>query len=364
MREVFDVKKLLALLAAGFMMVLAVGFGAAEAAVSGKHIGISMPTTDNARWVREGLDMKTKLEALGCVVTLQYADSNVNTQISQIESMIDDGVNCVVVTAVDNGTLVNVLGRAKSSGIPVIAYDRLPMNTDSVLYYVTFDNRAVGKAIGRYVEEKLALSEGKGPYSIEFFAGSPYDNNALFVNLGVSEVLGKYVENGRLTVPSGRSSFDETAILHWSREYAQRRMENILSNFYEKGKTPSVVITPSDGMARGVIAALEKAGAKPGKDWPVITGQDADIAAVKDIIAGKQAMTVFKDFRVLADKCVALVTAVVDGKKPEINDTDSYDNRRIIVPAYLCEVQEVDISNLEKVLVDSGYYTKAELGLQ
>ena len=333
----------------------------AAAPTGGKKVGVAMPTQSSQRWIQDGGNMKAKLEALGYTVDLQYAEDDVQAQVSQLENMITNGADCLVVASIDSQALVNVLGQAKAAGIPVIAYDRLLMDTDAVSYYATFDNKGVGVEIGKYVEEKMGLKEGKGPFNIEFFAGSPDDNNAHMLNAGVFEVLQPYLDNGKLVCVSGQTDFDTICTLRWSQESAQQRMENLLSGNYSTGKDVDIVISPFDGISYGIAAALEGAGYKVGEKWPLITGQDAELMAVKNIISGKQAQTIFKDTRTLADKCVTMVQAVLEGGEPEINDTTTYNNNMLVVPSYLCTPVSVDKDNVKEALIDTAYYTEAEV---
>jgi len=327
---------------------------------SEKLVGVAMPNTVVKRWFKDGDKIKTSLEAKGYKVDLQYADNNPETQIQQLTDMIESGADCLVITAIDSTKLVDILAKAKEKNIPVIAYDRLLMDTDSVSYYATFDNKGVGILIGRYVEEKLNLRNSDKTYNVEFFAGSADDNNAHFLNEGVFEVLQPYIDNGKLKVPSDGTDFNAISILRWSQEGAQKRMSDILKIYY-KDKKIDAVISPSDKMDYGIINALEDAGYKVGEDFPIITGQDAELQAIKNIWSGTQTMTVFKDTRILAEKCVTMVEAVLEGKAPEINDTISYDNRKMVVPAYLCKPMIIDKDNIHKEIIESGYYTKEEL---
>lgn len=328
---------------------------------AGKKVGVAMPTQSSQRWIQDGGNMKEKLEALGYSVDLQYAEDDVQAQVSQLENMITNGANCLVVASIDSSALVNVLAQAKQNGIPVVAYDRLLMDTDAVSYYATFDNKGVGTVIGQYVEEKMDLKNGAGPFNVEFFAGSPDDNNAHMLNAGVFEVLQPYLDNGQLVCRSGQLDFDTICTLRWSQETAQQRMENLLSANYSTGEDVDIVISPFDGISYGIAAALEGAGYKVGEKWPVITGQDAELMAVKNIISGKQTQTVFKDTRTLADKCVTMVQAVLEGTEPEINDTETYNNNVIVVPSYLCVPVSVDADNVTTALVDTGYYSEADI---
>ena len=308
--------------------------------------------------------MKKQLESLGYSVDLQYAEDDVQMQVSQVENLIAKKVSCLVVAAIDSGALVNVLAQAKEANIPVIAYDRLLMDTDAVSYYATFDNKGVGTVIAKYIEDKKQLKTAKAEgrsYTMELFMGSPDDNNALFLYNGIMEVLKQYIDNGVLVVKSGRTSFQDTCILRWSQETAQQWCENYLSAFYAKDKL-DIACTAFDGFAYGVRSALEGAG-YTAENWPLITGQDAELMATKNIISGHQTMSIYKDTRLLASKAVTMVDAVLEGAKPEINDTTQYNNHKLIVPSYLCTPVAVDKSNFEKIIVEGGYYTKAQLGL-
>lgn len=330
---------------------------------SGGKVGVAMPTQSSERWINDGANMKKQLEALGYEVDLQYAEDDVQMQVSQIENMIASGVKCLVIASIDSSALVNVEEQAKNAGIPIIAYDRLLMNTDAVSYYATFDNKGVGTAIGQYIKEVKQLdkarSEGKS-YTIEFFMGSPDDNNALFLYNGLMEVLNPYLDDGTLVCESGRTSFEDTCILRWSQETAQQNCENYLTGFYADKKL-DICASAFDGFAYGCKAALEGAGYKSGVDWPLVTGQDAELMATKNIISGYQTMSIYKDTRLLAEKCVTMVQAVLEGAEPEINDTEQYNNGKIVVPSYLCTPVAVDKDNYKKIIIDGGYYTEEQL---
>lgn len=336
---------------------------AAEApAAGGKKVAVAMPTQSSERWINDGANMKEQLEALGYEVDLQYAEDDVQAQVSQIENMIAGGANCLVIASVDSSALVNVEAQAKEAGIPIIAYDRLLMDTDAVSYYATFDNKGVGTAIGQYIEKEkdLPAAQAAGEsYTIEFFMGSPDDNNAVMLHNGLMEVLQPYLDDGTLVCESGRTSFEDTCILRWSQETAQQNCENYLTGFYAD-KDLDICASAFDGFAYGCKAALEGAG-YTAENWPMITGQDAELMAVKNIISGTQTMSIYKDTRLLAEKCVKMVQAVLEGAEPEINDTDQYNNGKITVPSYLCTPVAVDQSNYEEIIVDGGYYTAEQL---
>ena len=332
---------------------------AAPAAESnGKRVAVAMPTQSSERWIKDGANMKEQLEALGYEVDLQYAEDDVQAQVSQIENMIAAGVNCLVIASIDSSALVNVEKQAKDAGIPVIAYDRLLMDTDAVSYYATFDNKGVGTAIGKYIVDNAGLDPAN-PQTIELFMGSPDDNNAHMLYAGLMEQIQPYLDDGSLVCKSGQLDFDSNNTLRWDQQTAMKRCEDLLTRYYADEEL-DICATAYDGLAYGCMAALEGAGYTDA-NWPLITGQDAELMATKHIISGKQTMSIAKDTRILASKCVTMVQAVLEGAEPEINDTEQYDNGVIVVPSYLCEPQPVDKNNYKEILVDTGYYTEADL---
>lgn len=328
----------------------------------GKTVAIAMPTQSSERWINDGGNMKAQLEALGYEVLLQYAEDDPQQQVSQIENFVAQQVDCLVIAAVDSGALTTVEAQAKEAGIPIIAYDRLLMDTDAISYYASFDNKGVGTAIANYIVEEKDLEGAKAAgesYTIEFFMGSPDDNNAKLLHEGVMEVLQPYLDDGTLVCKTGRTSFEETCILRWSQETAQQWCENYLAGFYAD-EDLDIACSAFDGFAYGIRSALEGAGYTT-ENWPMITGQDAELMAVKNIISGHQTMSIYKDTRLLAEKCVTMVNAVINGTEPEINDTTTYNNNVVTVPSYLCTPVAVDASNYEDIIVGGDYYTAEQL---
>lgn len=324
-------------------------------------VGVSMPTKSSERWVNDGANMKKEFEALGYSVDLQYAEDVIENQVAQIENMITKGVEVLVIAAIDGESLTDVLQKAADQDIKVIAYDRLIKNSEHVSYYATFDNFKVGVLQASYLEEKLGLKEGKGPFNIELFAGSPDDNNAYFFFDGAMSVLKPYIDSGKLVVKSGQTQMEQVATLRWDGATAQARMDNLLSANYASD-TVHAVLSPYDGISIGIISSLKGVGyGTADKPMPVISGQDAELASVKSIIAGEQTSTVFKDTRELAKVAVNMAEAVLQGKEAEVNDTETYDNGVKVVPSFLLEPVSVDKDNYKEVLVDSGYYSEKEL---
>ncbi len=360
-------KKLIALGMAALMVA-----GAAFAFPWGKKkagkttVGVSMPTKDLQRWNQDGANMKAKLEAAGYTVDLQYANNDIAMQTSQIENMVTKGDKVLVIASIDGSALKSVLDSAKKKGIKVIAYDRLIMNSNAVSYYATFDNYKVGTIQGDFLVEKLNLKNrsASDPAYIELFTGSPDDNNINFFFGGAMDVLKPYIDKGVLVVPSGQTSKAQCATLNWSTEEAQKRMENLITSqgYGPRGKKLDAVYSSNDSCAMGITNALVGAGYTK-DNFPLVTGQDCDKASVKNMLAGTQAMSIFKDTRTLADKVVGMVDALMQGKKPEINDTKTYDNGTGIIPSYLCDPVFATTENYKELLLDSGYYTKADLGL-
>nr|MBQ8245287.1 sugar-binding protein [Oscillospiraceae bacterium] len=334
---------------------------AAEAPAEEKSnlIGVAMPTKDLQRWNQDGSNMKEQLEAAGYAVDLQYAANDIATQVSQIENMIANGCEVLVIASIDGEALGTVLDQAKAAGIPVIAYDRLIMNSDAVSYYATFDNWDVGVKQGEFIVEALDLANaGDKVYNIEYITGDPGDNNINFFFDGAISVLQPYIDAGTLNCVSGQTEKQTVATANWATDAAQARFENILASYYSDGTQLDAVLASNDSTALGVANAL--ASSYTGS-YPVLTGQDCDIASVKNMLAGTQSMSVFKDTRTLAAKTVEMVDALMKGVEPPINDTETYDNGTGIIPSFLCEPVAATVDDIQSLLIDSGYYTEADL---
>ena len=324
----------------------------------GGKVGVAMPTKDLQRWNQDGANMKSQLEAAGYEVDLQYANNDVSTQVSQIENMIANGDQILVIASIDGSSLGTVLAQAKEANIPVIAYDRLIMETDAVSYYATFDNYKVGTIQGEYIRDALDLDNADGPFNIEIFTGDPADNNALFFYGGAMDVLKPYIEKGKLNVVSGKVDFADVATPEWKTENAQNRMENIISSYYADGTKLDAVLCSNDSTALGVENAL---ASSYNGEWPVITGQDCDMANVKNMLQDKQSMSVFKDTRELAKQVVKMCGQILSNETVDVNNTSDYDNGKGVVPTFLCDPVFADKDNYKELLIDSGYYSEADL---
>jgi putative multiple sugar transport system substrate-binding protein len=346
------------------LAALAIGlFGLAPAAQAQNKgtIGISMPTKSSARWISDGDSMVRELKAKGYKTDLQYAEDDIPNQLAQIENMITKGAQVLVIAAIDGTTLSKALQNAADKGIKVIAYDRLIKGSKNVDYYATFDNFQVGVLQAGSIVEKLGLKDGKGPFNIELFGGSPDDNNAFFFYDGAMSVLKPYLDSGKLVVRSKQMGMDKVGTLRWDGAVAQARMDNLLSAFYGKDRVDAV-LSPYDGLSIGILSSLKGVGyGTPKQPFPVVSGQDAEVPSVKSILRGEQYSTVFKDTRELAKVTSNMIDAVLSGKKPEINDTKTYNNGVKVVPSYLLKPVSVDVRNWKQVLIDSGYYKESQV---
>jgi putative multiple sugar transport system substrate-binding protein len=349
------------------------GAGGGGAEAEDLTIGVSMPTQTSERWIADGNNVKEQLEGEGYTVDLQYANDDIPTQSQQIDQMITEGADILVIAAIDGTALSGQLENAASNNIPVVSYDRLIRDSENVNFYVTFDNFQVGVAQGNALLRGLGLQNedgspgtATGPFNVELFAGSLDDNNAFFFWDGAMSVLQPLIDDGTLVVKSGQTSIEQAAILRWQQETAQRRMEDLLTSAYNDGSRVDGVLSPYDGLSRGIITALQNAGYGPTLDaqpqpMAVVTGQDAEIASVKLINDGVQSSTIFKDTRLLAEQAVAAASAFAEGNEPEANDTETYDNGVKVVPSYLLPVETVFADDIQSVLIDSGYWTQEEV---
>jgi putative multiple sugar transport system substrate-binding protein len=347
--------------------------GGTTAKPSDTTIGVSMPTKESERWIADGNNVKKQLEAKGYKVDLQYANNDIPTQQQQLDQMITKGDKLLVIAAIDGTALSSQLQSAADAGSKVISYDRLIRDSKNVDFYVSFDNYKVGVAQANALLTGLGIlkkdgskGDAKGPFNIELFAGSLDDNNAHFFFSGAMDTLKKYIDDGTLVVKSGQTKIEQDAILRWDQETAQKRMEDLLTSTYNSGAVVNGVLSPYDGLSRGIITALQNAGYGPTttsqpKPMPIVTGQDAEIASVKFIADGVQSSTIFKDTRLLAQQAVTASVAFLKGDKPKANDTKTYDNGQKVVPSYLLPVVTVYKDDIQKELVDSGYYTADEV---
>jgi putative multiple sugar transport system substrate-binding protein len=355
-------KRLLALFAVISTLVLVLSVSACSSGKSGKVVGISMPTKSSERWISDGNSMVKQFEALGYKCDLQYAEDVIENQVSQLENMITKGDSVLIIAAIDGKALGKIMQAAKDKNIPVIAYDRSILATPTCAYYATFNNFQVGVLQASDIEKRLGLKEGKGPFNIEIFGGSPDDTNAFFFFDGAMSVLKPYIASKKLVVKSGQMNMNVCGTLRWDGAVAQARMDNLLTRYYTKDKVDAV-LSPYDGLSRGILSSLKAVGYGTDKQkMPIVTGQDAEVASIKSMIAGEQTSTVFKDTRVLAKRAVTIVDAILKGEKPEINDTKTYKSGDgTVIPTFQEVPVLVDMTNYKEQVIDSGYIKEDQL---
>ncbi|PKM39907.1 MAG: sugar ABC transporter substrate-binding protein [Firmicutes bacterium HGW-Firmicutes-9] len=354
-------KRMLSLILACMLIVLSLAGCAGTAAPtdsSKTKVGLCMPTKEQPIWIAQGERLTEAFEAAGYEVVIEYAEDVVERQITQIENMLLKGCKYLVIAAVDGYAISDAVKKAKESGATVIASDRLIMNTTDVDYYMTFDLVRMGEIQGEYIEKALGLKDGKGPFTLEIFSGSPDDPNSIPFYEGAMNILKPYIDSGMLVVKSGQTTLDVTGTLKWDSATAQSRMDNILSSYYTDQKLDAVLVA-ADCLALGVISSLNSLGyGSDEKPFPVITGQDCELTAIKYILEGKQSMTVFLDAQLLSEKMVALVSDLEAGK--EITPDTTYNNDAKEVPTLLYDPVLIDKDNYT-LLIDRGFYTADDL---
>ena len=367
-------KLVLAMAAAMAITSCAVPAFASDDAAGGGKIGISMPTQSLERWNRDGSYLEEQFKAAGYDVELTYSDNETDRQVNDIQNLISDGVDLLVVAAIDGEALNTVMDEAKDAGIPVISYDRL-IKSDAVSYYISFDNYTVGTLQGQYVIDTLDLDNaGDKTYNIEFTAGDPADNNAGYFFNGAYDTLKPYLDAGTLNVVSGQTDFDSVATAQWDTQTALERMQNILASYYADGTQLDVALCSNDSTALGVTQAIESDYA--GKNDVLITGQDGDEANLANIVDGKQSMTVYKAVANEAVVTLDLAEAMLKGDTIDESlitnsgwdfdcayDTESYETSEgHKCPSFLLVPTVVTKDNLQEALVDPGYYTMDDDG--
>jgi putative multiple sugar transport system substrate-binding protein len=334
-------------------------------ASAGGKIGISMPTQSLERWNRDGQYLDEQFQAAGYETVLTYSDNDSGKQVNDIQNMLADGVDLLVVAAIDGEALNTAMNEAAEANVPVISYDRLILN-DAVSYYVSFDNYTVGTLQGQFVVDSLDLDNATGSYNMEFTAGDPADNNAGYFYQGAMDVLQPYIDAGTLVVVSGQTDFATVATDQWSTDTALERAQNVLSSYYADGTQLDVWVCSNDSTALGVAQAITSDYA--GSNSVLITGQDGDEANLKNIVDGIQTMTVYKNVSNESIVTLALAKAIINGETIDESlvpsfgidcayDTESYetsDGNKC--PSFLLVPSVITKDNLQE-LVDTGLYT-------
>jgi putative multiple sugar transport system substrate-binding protein len=323
------------------------GTAGGEAFPKDSSIGVALPQKTSENWVLAEKLFNDGLKEASFKPDVQFANGGVSEQQNQISAMITKGAKVIIVGAIDGAQLGTQLKQAKDAGATIIAYDRLLLNTENVDYYVAYDNFKVGELQGQALLEGMKAKKPEGPYNIELFAGSPDDANAKVFFDGAMKVLQPKIDDGTLKVVSGQKSFEQAVTQGWKAENAQRRADTLLTGSYSSASLDGV-LSPNDTLARAVLTSVKAAG----KPLPVVTGQDSEVESVKSIMAGEQYSTINKDTRKLVEHAIVMVKDIQAGKKPEINDDKSYNNKVKTVPAYLLEPVIVTKENVKTAYVD------------
>jgi len=305
-------------------------------------IGFCIDDLRVERWARDRDYFVAAAQKLGATVSVQSADASEERQISQIENLISRGVDVIVIVPFNSKTLGNVVAEAKKAGIKVISYDRLILDAD-VDAYISFDNEKVGELQAKGVYD----AQPKGNYFL--LGGAPTDNNAKMLREGQLKVLQPAIDRGDIKVVG------QQWVPEWSAATALRIVEDALTANNNK---IDAIVASNDGTAGGAIQALaaqKLAGKVP------ISGQDADLAAVKRVIAGTQTMTVYKPIKLIASNAATLAVDLAKGIKPAYNA--QYDNGKKKVDTVLLQPTQLTKDNVNLVVKD-GFYTQAQIGGQ
>ncbi len=336
-------------------------------------IGISMPATNLERWNRDGEYLAKNFEEAGYTVNLKFADNTIDSQIEDVNELIDEGMDILVIATVNYTGLEDVLDRAESADIPIIAYDRI-INSDAVGYYVSFDNYMVGALEGEYIRDTLDLDNAGGnTYNIEIVSGYSADKNADGYYHGAMDILQPYIDKGTLVVPSGQTGYAETETFQWKTEYANERMVNLLTNYYSDGTRLDAVLCANDSAAAGVAQAIE--AAYKGDNIVLLTGQDGDEENLKNIMEDKQSMTVYKCLPHETEAMMDVTIAFMKGEEigadlieecgwdfDVVYADDRYSNGTDYMQSFLLTPLTITKENLEKELIDTGYYKYGDDG--
>ncbi|MDT3667369.1 D-xylose ABC transporter substrate-binding protein [Cronobacter dublinensis] len=303
-------------------------------------IGMAIDDLRLERWQKDRDIFVSKAESLGAKVFVQSANGNEETQMSQIENMINRGVDVLVIIPYNGQVLSNVVAEAKREGIKVLAYDRMINNAD-IDFYISFDNEKVGEIQAQSLVEKVP----QGNYFL--MGGSPVDNNARLFRDGQMKVLKPFIDSGKIKVVG------DQWVDGWLPENALKIMENALTANNNK---IDAVVASNDATAGGAIQALSAQGLA-GK--VAISGQDADLAGIKRIMAGTQTMTVYKPITQLANTAAEVAVELGNDKQPKSDAT--LNNGLKEVPARLLTPIKVDKSNIESTVIKDGFHKKSDL---
>ena len=360
---------LTAMLVIAMMILAACGGGApaTEAPTTELAVGIVLPTKDEPRWIQDEARFKEALTAAGYDVEILFSQGDSAKEKANVESLITKGVKVLILTPQDGAAAAAAAEAARAAGVKVISYDRLILNTDAVDYYVTFDSVAVGAAQAQYLVDKATGTDNP----LYLYAGAASDNNAFLFFEGAWNVLQPKIADGTFVIKNSSEAValqdkatltrDEQAKIigqittNWDFNTAKSLAESNLTAAGSADKGDVFILAPNDGTARAIADAF---AADSDVTSYVVTGQDAEKASVQYIIDGKQSMTVLKDVRTLVADAISAAVTFLEGKTPE--QTTTYNNGKIDVPAKPSEVVTVDKDNVQAAVIDSGYWPASD----
>jgi D-xylose transport system substrate-binding protein len=325
----------------------------ATQAPTGGKIALLLPETKTTRYeTADKPDFEAKMQELcpDCQIIYSNANQDATQQLSQAEAALTNGAQVLVLDPVDSAAAATIADKAKAQGVPVIAYDRLILNSDGVSYYISFDNQEVGKLQAQSLVDKLTQMGIQNP-SIVMINGSPTDNNASLFKAGAHSVFDPLVQAGKLTIAKEYDTPD------WSPDQAQTEMQQALTAL---GNKVDGVYAANDGTASGAIAAMKAAGLNP---LPPITGQDAELAGIQRILAGEQYMTVYKAIKPEADAAAQLAYDLLTNTSVPADMTNgkTVNNGTIDVPSVLLTPIAVTKDNIKDTVVKDGFWTVQQI---
>jgi len=338
-----------------------------EAPAGELSVGVVLPTKNEPRWIQDETRFKDAFEAAGYDVQILFSDGDSAKERANVQSLVSQGVQVIIICPHDATAAAAAAAEARAAGVKVISYDRLIRDTDAVDYYVTFDSVSVGEAQGQYLIDK-ATGAGNPLY---LYAGAATDNNAFLFFEGAWNVLQPKIADGTFVIKNSSQAValqDKATLTRdemgqiigqittdWLFDVAKNLAEAHLTAAPAADKGNVFILAPNDGTARAIADVF---AADADVTSFVVTGQDAEIPSVQYIIDGKQSMTVLKDVRTLVGDAIAAAIAYLTGGTPE--ETATYNNGVIDVPAKPSVVVTVDQSNVVEALIDSGYYDAGE----
>ena len=330
-------------------------------------VGIVLPTKDEPRWIQDETRFKDALTEQGYSVEILFSQGDPAIEKQNVETLISKGIQVLIICPHDGAAAAAAAEAAHDAGVKVVSYDRLILDTEAVDYYVTFDSVAVGEAQAQYLVDN---ANGTG-LPLYLYAGAASDNNAFLFFEGAWNVLQPKIADGTFVIQNSSEAvaLQDKAVLardemgkiigqvttNWDFNVAKGLAEANLTAATDEGKGEVFILAPNDGTARAIADAF---GADDAVTKFYVTGQDAEKASVQYIIDGLQSMTVLKDVRTLVSDAIAAAVAFLDGKTPE--QTATYNNNVIDVPAKPSAVVTVTQDNVKATIIDSGYYEASD----